>query len=276
MSLAAAGFVALSVHVGALLLGVPFPISSPPSWARWLNGFSSYVGLLIILLLARPKLQGLRFVSQALILFAIVAAIRETLRGTVMNGFASKAYAYAFLALPDLLLRSLVVALICTTAMRWVRSHMSLVVTAILITSFMTFAGPIIFAPLSSLQAHFAYLERPEVYEFPYPLSFQIPAYIMFLEPVAGATALAYLIWDRLPGTPVVRALILALLVSLVKGLVGMMLLFSFYMDMSPLAGIVSYGQFTFEFLALGFLTGLAWHRFGPVAKTGASAGAFQ
>lgn len=87
-----------------------------------------------------------------------------------------------------------------------------------LITAFMTLAGPFIFAPLSGLQAHFAYLERPEVYEFPYPLSFQIPAYLMFLEPVAGATALAYLIWDRLPGTPAVRALILALLVSLVKG----------------------------------------------------------
>lgn len=29
------------------------------------------------------------------------------------------------------------------------------------------------------------------------------------------------------------------------------MLLFSFYMDMSPLAGMVSYGQFTFGFWLL-------------------------
>ncbi|WP_277667564.1 hypothetical protein [Novosphingobium lindaniclasticum] len=272
LSLVAAGFISLSIHVGALLLGDPYPSSNAPQWARWFNSFSSYFGILLILLLARPKLQGLKFLTQTLILFGIVAAIGETLRGTVMNGFASKAYAYAFLGLPDLLLRSFVVALLCTAAIRWVRSPLSLTIAAMLVTVIVKLAGPVIFGPLAGLQAQFAYLERPEVYDFPYPLSFQIPAYLMFLEPVVGATALAYLIWDRLPGTPLARALSLGVLVALVKGVVGMTFLFIFYMDMSPLAGMVSYGQFLLEFLALGFLTGLAWNYFGPAAGPRASA----
>lgn len=124
-----------------------------------------------------------------------------------------------------------------------------------------------IFAPFADLKTHFAYLDRPEVYSFPYPLSFQIPAYLMFHEPVIGAAVLASLIWDQLPGPVLVRALTLELLVAFIKGVVVMTLLFSFFMEVTPAAGMLSFAQFLFEFLALGFLTGVAWNRFGPSTR---------
>lgn len=265
--LVAAGFVALSIHVGALLLGDPYPVSNPPQWARWLNGSSMFMALLTVLNLARSKLKRYGTSVQIAMLFGIVSAIGETLRGTIMNGFASKAWAFAFLGLPEQLVRNALITLLCVLAAGCARSRISVIIAGLLLGALYSATAPMIFAPFADLKTHFSYMDRPEVYSFPYPLSFQIPAYLMFLEPVIGAAALASLIWDKLPGAVLIRALTLGLLVALVKGVVIMTLLFSFFMEVTPAAGMLSFAQFLFEFLTLGFFTGLAWYRFGPSTR---------
>jgi len=92
-------------------------------------------------------------------------------------------------------------------------------------------------------------------------------------KPAAGATLLLALVWDRLPGSKVVRLLASALLVAQLKGILGMTLLLSFFMAQPPLAGMLGYSQFLFEFLVLGLLAALAWDAFGPRAGSAAAAG---
>ena len=263
LSLLLAGFVALSIHVGMLSLGVAYPQSAPPRWSRWINAFSSVSALLIVLTLARPKIGRYSLTIRWLIAFAVLVMIQETLRGGVMNGVVTGGWTFSLIVLIEPAARALLISLVCVVAARWVRSAVSLVMVGIVATALLIIAQlPIAewFAPLTE---HFAYLSRPDAYQFPYPAAVMIPAYLSFIEAVVGATLLTCLIWASIPGHPIVRAAALGLLVALIKGVVVATFLFAFFTDADPLTGMLHYSQFLLEFLALGVLVGLAWARFG-------------
>jgi hypothetical protein len=106
-------FVALSIHIGALAVGIPHPgMPTPPDWARWLSRSGVFIALLIVLKLARPKVDRHGAVVMALVPIGIVAALNETLRMTFMNGYASKAYAFSFIGLSELLARNALITLL--------------------------------------------------------------------------------------------------------------------------------------------------------------------
>lgn len=264
LALAAAGVVALSVHIVMLSLGVPFPVSTPPIWARWLNSASSAVAILVFVNLARPRLDRWAFLPRLILTFVVLITVRETFRSTIMAGVVTSAWMFsAITMLPTVLAGLFLFALLCTIATKWARSVTSTIVAGLVVSGIYVLVQPFIGQALLPLVERFAALSHDDLYALPYPLIVMVPAYLTFAEAVLGATIMAALIWDQLPAGQWKRAFILALLVASVKGVTVATFLFSFFTDGSVALGMLSYSQFLLEFLALGFLVGLAWGRFG-------------
>lgn len=263
LGLAAAGIVALSIHVVMLSLGVPFPSAAPPTWARWLNSASSAIATLYFLNLARPRIERWGFLPRLLITFVVLVTVRETFRSAIMAGVVTSAWTFSAISmLPVALAGLFILALLCTIAMSWARSSLIMGVVGLVVSGIYVFVQPLIGQAFAPVIESFAALSHDDLYTPPYPLVVMIPAYLTFAEAVLGATIIAALIWDQLPAGRWKRAMIVALLVSLVKGVIVATFLFSFFTDGSVARGVLSYSQFLFEFLALGLLTGLAWGKF--------------
>lgn len=262
-SLILAGFVAMSVHVGLLAAGAPFPLPQPPVWAQWMNESFIAGALLTFLKLARPNIATSGVIARAALTFMVMAAIQETLRVAFMSGVVTGGWTYSAIGLVRPLIRALTVAFLCAVSIRWVRSIPALMATALVIAAISTAARKFVSYTLEPFIQHFAWLARPDLYAFPYPLHVTVAAYLSFAEAVAGAALLTALVWDALPGSKPFRLLALALLVGLIKGVVGGTLLYSAFTGGSLLLGFASWSQFLLEFLALGALTGLAWDAFG-------------
>lgn len=269
--LVAAGVLALSIHVGMLLAGVPFPLTSPPPWAGWLNNLLTTITLLIVMRLALPVIGRLSLIKRTLLVFLVFAMIRETLRGVIMNGVVTGGWVFAFAALPEQILRALVLAAFVTIGARWATSVPRLVATGLVIASVSFGINKLLSATFAPLVERLSYLARPDAYEFPYPVEVMIPAYLTFAEAILGATLLARLIWPALPASAGRRILIMAALVPLIRGVAFMPFLFSFFMkDGSYFGGVLSYSQFTLEFIALGIIVGIGWERYGRSRPDGA------
>jgi len=268
-SLVAASAIALTVHVAMLAAGIPFPMSQPPDWARWLNLSIAIGAVLVVLRLAEPPLKARGFMTRTLIVFVLLLTIRETARGGIMSGIVTGGWAYSAISLAEPLLRLLIQAVLCVAAVRWMRG--GLIIVAMATGAVGMGAQALLGMALAPLMEHVVALALPPQYVFPYPFHVTLAAYVTMLEPTAGATLLLALVWDRLPGSKAVRLLAAALLVALLKGILGMTLLFSFFMAQAPLAGMLGYSQFLFEFLVLGLLAALAWDVFGPRAGDAAA-----
>ena len=263
VSLVLAGFAALSVHVGLLAAGAPFPQPRPPVWAQWLNEAFIVGALLAILKLAQPDFGQLNTPTRAIILFVIMAMVQETLRAAFMTGVVTGGWGYSALGLVKPLLRAFTVALLCVLALRWVQGIFSLLIVAVAIAALSMVVRRIVSQAVDPLLQHFAWLARADMYSFPYPFHVTVAAYLSFAEAVAGSLLLTMLVWDQLPASRPVRLLVLAVLVALVKGVVGSTLFYSYFTGESVLLGIISWSQFLLEFLVLGALVGLAWAAFG-------------
>jgi len=266
-SLVLAGAIALTIHVGMLAAGIPFPLSQPPAWARWLNLSLAIGAVFVVLRLAGPDFARRGFPARTLIVFVLLLAIRETARAGIMGGVVTTGWAYSAIGLIEPVAKVLIQAMLCVAAVRWVRGGVSLVVVALATAAVCMGGQALAGMALAPLMEQFASLARPAQYVFPYPFHVTLAAYLTMLEPVIGATLVLALVWQRLPGTKIARLLAAALLVALLKGIVGVTLVFSFFMKQPPLEGMLSYSQFLFEFLALGFLAALAWDAFGPGVK---------
>ncbi len=86
------------------------------------------------------------------------------------------------------------------------------------------------------------------------------------MEAIVGATLMTATVWDQLSGSRMIRLLTLAVLAALVKGVVGGTFIYGFFTGPSVLIGMFSWSQFLLEFLALGFLVGVAWQLFAQPA----------
>jgi hypothetical protein len=266
-SLALAGAIALTIHVAMLAAGIPFPLSQPPAWARWLNLSLATGAVFVVLRLAGPAFAQRGFLARTLIVFALLLTIRETARAGIMSGVVTTGWAYSALGLIEPAARILIQAALCVAAVRCVRGGGSLVIAALATAAICMGGQALAGMALAPLMEHFGWLARPAQYVFPYPFHVTLAAYLTMLEPVIGATLFLALVWHRLPGTKMARLFASALLVALLKGIVGVTFLFGFFMKQPPLEGMLSYSQFLFEFLALGFLAALAWDAFGPGVK---------
>ena len=173
-----AGVAALSIHVGMLLAGVPFPVASPPAWAGWLNQAVTTITLLVVVRLAGPMVARLSLVKRTLLIFLVLAMIRETVRGIIMNGVVTTSWAFALVALPDQILRLLFLAALVAIGARWTTNIPRLVVIGLAIAGASFGMNKIIAAATSPLAEQLAHLARPDAYTFPYPAEVMVPAYL--------------------------------------------------------------------------------------------------
>ena len=263
VTLGLAGVVAMSVHVGLLAAGVPFPRPQPPVWAQWLNECFIAGALLAFFKLAHPSTAHRSIMARTIIAFVIMAAIQETLRVGIMSGVVTGAWAYSAIGLIRPVIRVAIVALSCAVGVRWVLGIPSLLIAALVIGAISTAARKLVAHALEPFIQHFAWLARPDLYAFPYPFHVTVAAYLSFAEAVAGAVLMTVLIWDGLPRSRPVRVLIIALLVAHLKGVIGNTLLYSAFTGGSVLLGVLSWSKFVLEFLVLGALVALAWDAFG-------------
>jgi hypothetical protein len=247
------------------VLWVPYPEDSAPIWARWLNLSGTAIALLIFQGLAAPKIGHRGFVTRMLISFVILAMMKETLRGAVMNAVVTTAWTYSLVVMLVPVVMALAIALLCTVAGRWIRSTTSLVVAGAIVGAAGSLLPPLVGAALSPLMAAAAPLSHPDIYQLPYPLPVLIPAYLTFAEPVASCGLLALLVWPQLPVGRARRIVAFAALVVFLKGVAIRTFLFSFFMNEPPALGMLSQSQFLLEFLALGLLVGAVWDAFGGV-----------
>lgn len=208
--------------------------------------------------------------SRTLITFVIVTALRETLRGGIMNGVVTWGWAFSAITLIEPLVRVLIVAMLSVIAVRWVRGVASLILVALVTAAISFGAQNMAGVYLSSLPSHFSSLARPDLYTFPYPMQVMVPAYLTFVEPLVATVAMIALIWDRMPSNRVARLALFAVLVATVKGVVGLTFINSFFAPQPLFLALLSYSQFLFEFLALGLLAGAAWDCLGPKPHHGA------
>jgi hypothetical protein len=219
--LIAAGFVALSIHVAMLAAGVPFPSTRPPIWARWIAQSVSVASVLAFLALALPRLRHLDYLRRTLLTFVLLAALKETLRGAIMNGVVTTGWLFSATTLIQPLVRALIVAALCVFAMRWARSGIRLIAIALVVGAISVGASMLSGIVLAPLTARFAALSRPDLYEFPYPLQVMIPAYLTFLEPVIATVVMAAMTWPRLPAGRMSRVASFAALVATTTGMAG-------------------------------------------------------
>ncbi len=260
VGLAIAGIAALSVHVVMLqVLHVPFPEDHPPYWARLLNNAGMVFATLLFLDLARPALAGRGFVTRWLILFALLAMLRETLRGAVMGAVVTTAWTFSLVQLLVPLTLWLAIALMCTVAAPLLRPLWSKLLGALAIAAIALWLSPIIGAAFSPLFEALAHLGHPDVYDLPYPWQVMIPAYLTFAEPVIACALIAHLVWPRLPSRPALRIAAFVLLILFMDTMVLRTFLFSFYIDAPIGIAMLSESQFLLEFLTLATLTGLVW-----------------
>ena len=260
----AAGFIALSIHVGMLAAGVPFPIASPPLWAIWLDKVLIAGGLIAALTTAWPGAARASLARRTLVALAIVVLLQETFRVAIMNGVVTGGWAYGAIGLIKPLIRAVITALLCAVAIRWVRGPVSTLAAALVVGTLVTGAQRLINPLLNPWLAGFDHLAREPMFVFPYPFHVTVAAYVSFIEAIIGAVILTVLVWDRLPPRLWTRLATLAVLAALIKGVVGGTFLYGFYTGETPWIGMFSWSQFLLEFLALGALIGAVWARFGP------------
>ncbi len=130
--LALSGVAALSVHVAMLAAGVPFPMPTPPSWARWLNLSTTMISGLLLVRWSAPRLAGLGAARRVAFTLLIMMMVRETLRSAVMQGVVTTGWLFALASLIDPVGRVLILAILSVTASRWVRGGVSLILAALL------------------------------------------------------------------------------------------------------------------------------------------------
>lgn len=265
-ALALAGAVSLSIHVVMIeALGVAYPEDGgTPTWAKFANMAGTVIAMLAFYRLARPPLERRGPLARWLIVFAVLAMVKETLRGLVMDGVVTGAWAFAVLKeVPSTLLMLLIAAAVVAVGSR-LSSWVALLSVGVVIAAAAFFAAqPAIGAAYGPWLQSMASLAHDDLYQLPYPIQVMVPAYLTFAEPVLGCAVVAALIWPRLSQRPWLRIGQFALLITLIKGVVVRTLVYSAFMKAPLGAAMLSQGQFGLEFLALALLTGLIWQSWG-------------
>ena len=262
------GVVAWGVH--AVLLEackVPYPEHLPRTGVvPFLNDAMSVAALFVFYRLAAPRVSALRPWQQCLGLGVLLVMLNETLRVIFIVGVITTAWTYAFVdigqgAFAPFLLGVLVAWVAPQTKCWWQQALATGLIAAVMFFGFQPLVGAV-FKPLLAAMAH---LNHAQVYA---STSWQLntAACVGIVEPTLASFVMVALVWPRLSGRLLWRAGQFALLLALINRV----FLTAFYSPffapatMSVPLAMLSAGQFTLEWLTLGFLTALTWHLSQP------------
>ncbi len=256
-------FISLSIHIVMLqVIGVGFPDHSPvPKIPKLLNTWFSILALFTFYYLAKEKLSKKSVAIQTLIVFAIYSMIKESLiRANVMEGVVTTAWLFPFIKSAPGLLNYLILALVVVLSNRFLYKKWQLLIASILATALYTSAvQPLMDAAFSPVIASYSYMAHEAIYQMPYGWQVMIPAYLTFAEPVFAAFLLLYFIWENIGVKNFHKIVLTSILISLLKGTLLPLFIYTPFMKSNLTSAIVSEAQFTLEFLALGILAALFW-----------------
>ena len=241
---------------------VPYPEQLPRTGTvPFLNYAVSVWALFVFCRLAGPQVSTLRSWQKCLGLGVLLVMLNETLRVIFIVGVITTAWTYSFVdigqgAFAPFLLGILVAVVVPRTKRWWQQALAILLVTAVMFLG----VRPLVAAAFKPLLAAMAHLNHVQVYA---STSWQLntAACVGIVEPTFASFVMVALVWPRLSGRLLWRAGQFALLLALIN----QVFLTAFYnpffaSTLSVQMAMLSAGQFTLEWLTLGFLAALTWH----------------
>jgi len=256
-------FISLSIHIVMLqVIGVGFPDHSPvPTIPKLLNNWFSVLALFTFYYLAKERLSKRSVAIQTLIVFAIYAMIKESLiRANVMEGVVTTSRLFPFIRSVPGLLNYFLLALIVVLTNRFLHKKWQLIIVSILATAFIRLViEPLTGSVFNPVIASYSYLAHDAIYQMPYGWQVMIPAYLTFAEPVLAAFLILYFIWEKIAVKNFYKIVLTGILISLMKGTLLPLFIYTPFMKSDLASAIVSEAQFTLEFLALGMLAAFFW-----------------
>ena len=264
------GVVAWGVH--AVLLEackVPYPEHLPRTGVvPFLNDAMSVAALFVFYRLAAPRVSALRPWQQCLGLGVLLVMLNETFRVIFIVGVITTAWIYSFVdigqgAFAPFLLGVLTALVVPRTKHWWQQTAAAFLIAAVIFFG----VRPLVAAAFKPLLAAVDHLNHAQVYS---NTSWQLntAACVGIVEPTLASFVMVALVWPRLSGRLLWRAGQFALLLALIN----QVFLTAFYSPffapatLSVPMAMLSAGQFTLEWLTLGFLTALTWHLSWPGA----------
>lgn len=205
---------------------------------------------------------------QRIILFALlIMALTESLfRSTIMNVLVGNSWQYQILqAIPTYLIFLSLSSFICLLAalalIKKTYQPLRIMLFAILATILFILVGNGAKALLAPLLPFIPNTELNAI-QPPYGLNILIPAYVTYLEPTLASFILFYLIKEKLlPFNTLVKGLILGgIIAALHAGIYSIIQIV--YSKGDLFYRIFYYGQFLWEYLALGILTAYSYTLF--------------
>ncbi len=253
----------LSVHAVMIqYLHVPYPYALPHTgWPVFPDFVATTCAVVAIYALARPKLETLGYATRILVLFLLIAALNEKLfRDVFMNMVnAKRVTIYPVVQwLPELAPPAALAAIVVSSA-ALMSSTWRKVLGVVLIAGLVFFMVKVVTDDVfARVLASIEYLDPANRFDPPYDYHILIPAYLSFAEPVAASFAVGLLVWDRLSRQTPTRIAQLAALVLLVHGSVFKPFINILYARTDAVTAMLSVGQFSFESIVLGVLTGIS------------------
>ena len=256
-------FISLSIHIVMLqVIGVGFPDHGPvPTIPKLLNTWFSVLALFTFYYLAKERLSKKSVAIQILIVFAVYSMIKESLiRANVMEGVVTTGWLFPFIKSAPGLLNYLILALIVVVTNRFLHKKWQLMIASIFATAFIkSVLEPLMGSVFSPIITSYSYLGHEAIYQMPYGWQVMIPAYLTFAEPVFAAFLILYFVWEKIAIKNFHRIILTGILISLMKGTLLPLFIYTPFMKSNLTSAIASEGQFTLEFLALGMLAAFFW-----------------
>lgn len=250
LGLLAATLIPVGIHTVLLdNLGVPYPSAFPHEGAAILPDQ-------ILLMIGIVALDGVfRRLDVSLagrltfLLFTITAINQALLRLPIMRNMVSTKWTiYPFIDnVPEVArLGALVVgAMIINLTLR--RSRLKIIAAIVTTAIVDLWFSPLLQRAFAGIRASNARREGDQLYTVPYDWHVDVPSYLTFIEPAAGALAVAIAL--RRAGLP--RSISLAVLFAIQGGPLFRLLLNPFYASSSMVVAVLSEAQFTLQALAL-------------------------
>lgn len=251
----------LSVHAVMLDdLHVPYPYRLPHTgWPAFPDFVALSFATVAIYALIRPKLARSASAMHVLVLFLLIAGLKEALfRDVFMNMInAKRVTIYPVVQWLPKLVPLAALATIIVPSAALMSSTWRKVCGAVLIGGVVFFLVKVTTdSVFARILAAIEYLDPANRFDPPYDYHILIPAYLTFAEPVAASFAVGLLAWDRLSRHTLTRIAQLAALILLAKGPVFKPFINIVYARTDAVTAMLSVGQFSFETITLGVLTG--------------------